>query len=40
LRWLKKTHENERDLTILITHDDELFSRVTESGIVGAELAI
>jgi glyoxylase-like metal-dependent hydrolase (beta-lactamase superfamily II) len=40
LRWLKKTHENERDLTILITHDDELFSRVTENGIVGAELAI
>jgi len=40
LRWLKKTHENERDLTILITHDDELFTRVTESGIVGGELAI
>ena len=40
LRWLKKAHENERDLTILITHDDELFSRVTENGIVGAELTI
>jgi glyoxylase-like metal-dependent hydrolase (beta-lactamase superfamily II) len=40
LRWLKRTHENERDLTILITHDDELFTRVTTSGIVGAELAL
>ena len=40
LRWLKRTHENERDLTILITHDDELFNRVTTSGIVGAELAL
>lgn len=40
LRWLKKAHENERDLTILITHDDELFTRVTASGIVGTELAI
>ena len=36
--WI--THENERDLTILITHDDELFNRVTTSGIVGAELAL
>ena len=40
LRWLKRTHEAERDLTILITHDDELFARVTTSGIVGAELAL
>ena len=40
LRWLKRTHENERDLTILITHDDELFTRVTTSGIVGADLAL
>jgi hypothetical protein len=37
---LKRAHETERDLTILITHDDELFGRVTASGIVGAELAI
>jgi glyoxylase-like metal-dependent hydrolase (beta-lactamase superfamily II) len=40
LRWLKRTQEAERDLTILITHDDELFARVTTSGIVGAELAL
>ena len=40
LRWLKNVHETERDLTILITHDDELYARVTTSGVVGAELAI
>jgi glyoxylase-like metal-dependent hydrolase (beta-lactamase superfamily II) len=40
LRWLKHVHETERDLTVLITHDDGLFARVTTSGVVGAELAI
>jgi glyoxylase-like metal-dependent hydrolase (beta-lactamase superfamily II) len=40
LRWLKHVHDTERDLTILITHDDGLFARVTTSGVVGAELAI
>jgi len=40
LRWLKGVHETERDLTILITHDDELYARVTTSGVVGPQLAI
>ena len=40
LRWLKKVHETEHNLTVLITHDDDLFAHVTTSGIVGAELAI
>jgi glyoxylase-like metal-dependent hydrolase (beta-lactamase superfamily II) len=40
LRWLKHMHDTERDLTILITHDDELYARVTTSGVIGAELAI
>ena len=40
LRWLKNVHETERNLTVLITHDDDLFAHVTTSGVVGAELAI
>jgi glyoxylase-like metal-dependent hydrolase (beta-lactamase superfamily II) len=40
LRWLKHVHDSERDVTVLITHDDELFVRVTTGGLVGAELAI
>jgi glyoxylase-like metal-dependent hydrolase (beta-lactamase superfamily II) len=40
LRWLKRVHETERTITILVTHDDELFASVTHSGIVGGELAL
>lgn len=40
LRWLKTVHETESNVTVLITHDDDLFARVTTSGIVGAELAV
>jgi hypothetical protein len=40
LRWLKNVHDTERNLTILITHDDELFARVTMGGLVGAELSL
>src|SRR5262245_29037364 len=40
LRWLKNVHDTERNVTILITHDDDLFGHVTRSGIVGAELAV
>ena len=40
LRWLNKLHASERNLTILVTHDDELFESVTKSGLVGRELAI
>ncbi len=40
LRWLKRVHETERTITILVTHDDELFDSVTHSGVVGGELAL
>ena len=40
LRWLKHIHDNERDLTLLVTHDDALFNRVTHEGLIGAELAL
>lgn len=40
LRWLKTVAETEKSLTILVTHDDELFERLTKSGAIGAELAI
>jgi glyoxylase-like metal-dependent hydrolase (beta-lactamase superfamily II) len=40
LRWLKNVAETEKNITILVTHDDDLFERVTQSGAVGAELAI
>jgi glyoxylase-like metal-dependent hydrolase (beta-lactamase superfamily II) len=38
LRWLKAVHENEPGMTILVTHDDGLFDRVTASGAIGAHL--
>jgi glyoxylase-like metal-dependent hydrolase (beta-lactamase superfamily II) len=40
LRWLKDVGESEKDLTILVTHDNQLFERLTGSGVVGASLAI
>jgi glyoxylase-like metal-dependent hydrolase (beta-lactamase superfamily II) len=40
LRWLKNVAETEKNVTILVTHDDNLFERLTQSGAVGAELAI
>lgn len=40
LRWLKNVAETEKNVTILVTHDDELFERLTQSGAVGAELTI
>jgi glyoxylase-like metal-dependent hydrolase (beta-lactamase superfamily II) len=36
LRWLKHLSETERDLTILVTHDDALFASLKESGVIGA----
>ena len=39
LRWLKHIHDTEKNITILVTHDDERFNAVTKSGIIG-ELAI
>ena len=40
LRWLKAVAETEKNITILVTHDDELFDRQTRNGTIGRELAI
>jgi len=40
LRWLKMVHETERNITLLVTHDDELFERLTRGGMVGGDLTI
>lgn len=40
LRWLNGLHRNEKNVTILVTHDDALFVSLTESGVVGRELAL
>jgi glyoxylase-like metal-dependent hydrolase (beta-lactamase superfamily II) len=39
LRFLNRIHTTEPELTILVTHDDGLFEHVTQSGLVGRELA-
>jgi len=35
LRWLKSLTETESNVTILVTHDDELFERLTRNGTIG-----
>ncbi len=40
LRWLKAVAETEKNITILVTHDDELFDHQTRDGTIGRELAI
>jgi len=40
LRWLKRVYEGETNITILVTHDDALFERVTRAGVVGDKLEI
>jgi glyoxylase-like metal-dependent hydrolase (beta-lactamase superfamily II) len=40
LRWLKAVAGTEKNITILVTHDDELFDRQTRNGTIGRELAI
>ena len=40
LRWLKRVHDGETNITILVTHDDALFERITREGIVGDKLEI
>jgi glyoxylase-like metal-dependent hydrolase (beta-lactamase superfamily II) len=40
LRWLNTVAATEGNITILVTHDDELFNRLTHDGTIGAELAI
>ena len=40
LRWLKQVYDGEKNITILVTHDDALFERITHAGIVGDKLEI
>jgi glyoxylase-like metal-dependent hydrolase (beta-lactamase superfamily II) len=40
LRWLNSIAATEENITILVTHDDELFERLTRNGSIGGELAI
>jgi glyoxylase-like metal-dependent hydrolase (beta-lactamase superfamily II) len=40
LRWLKRVYDVEKNITILVTHDDALFERITHAGIVGDKLEI
>jgi glyoxylase-like metal-dependent hydrolase (beta-lactamase superfamily II) len=40
LRWLKAMHQSEKGLSILVTHDDGLFERLTKSGAIGGQLTI
>jgi glyoxylase-like metal-dependent hydrolase (beta-lactamase superfamily II) len=40
LRWLNNVHRNERNVTILVTHDDDLFTSVTEKGLLGSSLLV
>jgi len=39
LRWLNRVLLQEPDITLLVTHDDELFMRAAETGAIGAALA-
>jgi len=40
LRWLRNLRRNEKNVTILVTHDDALFTTLTQSGVVGRDLAL
>ena len=40
LRWLNTIAATENNITILVTHDNELFERLTRNGSIGGELAI
>ncbi len=40
LRWLNAVSRDERGLTILVTHDDELYRTLTDSGLIGADLEL
>jgi glyoxylase-like metal-dependent hydrolase (beta-lactamase superfamily II) len=35
LRWLKTLTETENNVTVLVTHDDDLFERLTRDGTIG-----
>ncbi|HZP77710.1 MAG TPA: MBL fold metallo-hydrolase [Pseudolabrys sp.] len=40
LRWLNATSRNERELAILVTHDDALFASLIKSGLLGGQLKL
>lgn len=40
LRWLNHVHLDEPNVTLLVTHDDDLFLSATEAGYLGGELKI
>lgn len=40
LRWLNDILNNERNVSLLVTHDDELIMSAVKTGIIGGELAI
>ncbi len=40
LRWLNNILRNERNIALLVTHDDELFMSAVKSGIIGSELKL
>jgi glyoxylase-like metal-dependent hydrolase (beta-lactamase superfamily II) len=40
LRWLNNLRRTEKNVTMLVTHDDALFNKLTESGTLGGELVL
>jgi hypothetical protein len=40
LRWLKDISLSEQGLTLLVTHDDNLFMQAASAGTIGATLAV
>jgi glyoxylase-like metal-dependent hydrolase (beta-lactamase superfamily II) len=40
LRWLKRVHETEKNITILVTHDNDRFDQLTGSGAIGGKLKL
>lgn len=40
LRWLNAVHRNERDVSLLVTHDDALFDAAVKAGTIGGDLKL
>jgi glyoxylase-like metal-dependent hydrolase (beta-lactamase superfamily II) len=40
LRWLNHIMQHERNITLLVTHDDEQFKSAVKTGVIGGELKI
>lgn len=40
LRWLNHIMQNERNITLLVTHDDEQFKSAVKTGAIGGELKL